>query len=99
MKTLPTALLGVAITAQPLVSEEVLEPSVENEVRHALARSPTNSPPATAEVQSRAFAWTNGLGRSAVAVRLVSKQRADGRWLCGTNDVTSAAVRILESSL
>ena len=99
MKILLTAVFGVAITAQPLVNEEILEPSVANEVWHALARSPTNAPPATAEVQSRAFAWTNGLSRSAIAVRLVSEQRRDGRWLSGTNDVTAAVVRILEGSL
>ena len=99
MKILLTAVFGVAITAQPLVNEEILEPSVANEAWHALSRSPTNAPPATAEVQSRAFAWTNGLSRSAIVVRLVSEQRRDGRWLSGTNDVTAAAVRILEASL
>ena len=99
MTILLPLVVGVAITAQPLVNEEILEPSVANEVWHALARSPTNAPPATAEAQSRAFAWTNGLSRSAIAVRLVSEQRSDGRWVCGTNDVTAAAVRILESSL
>ena len=99
MKILATLLFGAALTAQPLVNEEILEPSVANEVWHALARSPTNSPPATADAESRAFAWTNGLSRSAIAVRLVSGQGRDGRWLSGTNDVTAAAVRILESSL
>ena len=38
---------------------------------------------------------TNGLSRTAVAIRLVSMQRADGRWMEGTNDVTSAALRML----
>ena len=99
MKILLTVLFGAAITAQPLVNEEILEPSVANEVWHAISRSPTNAPPATAEAQSRAFAWTNGLSRSAIAVRLVSEQRSDGRWICGTNDVTAAAVRILGESL
>lgn len=99
MKILLTALFGVAITAQPLVNEEILEPSVANEAWHALSRSPTNAPPATAEAQSRAFVWTNGLSRSAIVVRLVSEQRGDGRWLFGTNDVTAAVVHILKSSL
>ena len=97
MKILLPVLFGVVITAQPLVNEEILEPSVANEVWHALARSPTNTPPATAEAESRAFAWTNGLSRSAIAVRLVSEQRGDGRWFTGTNDVTAAAVHILLS--
>ena len=83
--------LAVTITAQPLVNENVLEPSVRNEVRHALSLAPTNAPPATILP-----AWTNGQSRTQVAIRLVSAQRADGRWLVGTNDVTSAAVELLK---
>ena len=85
--------VAVAIVAQPLVSEDVLEPSVMNEVEHALAVAPTNAPPVT-------VAWdpgTNGLSRTALALRLVSSQRADGRWFDGTNDVTAVARRLLES--
>ena len=99
MNVLVPVALGAAITAQPLVSGDVLEPSAENEAWHALSRSPANAPPVPAEAEERAFAWTNGLSRSAVVLRLVSMQRGDGRWLCGTNDVTSAAVRIIQSSL
>ena len=40
--------LALAIVAQPLVSPDVLEPSVQNEVDHALARAPTNAVPADA---------------------------------------------------
>ena len=83
--------LAVTITAQPLVNEDVLEPSVRNEVRHALSLAPTNAPPATILP-----AWTNGQSRTQVAIRLVSAQKADGRWLVGTNDVTSAAVELLK---
>ena len=86
--------LAVTITAQPLVNEDVLEPSVRNEVRHALSLAPTNAPPATILP-----AWTNGQNRTQVAIRLVSAQRADGRWLVGTNDVTSAAVKTLKELL
>lgn len=86
------ALLGVALTAQPLVNEEVLEPSVCNEVEHALARAPTNAPP------SRLLpVATNGLSRTAIAIALVSSQKSDGRWRVGTNDVTAAAVDVLRS--
>ena len=73
-------LLALTITAQPLVSPDVLEPSVQNEVDHALARAPTNAVPANA---------------TELAVALVSAQQADGRWLVGTNDVTQVAVAIL----
>ena len=85
--------VAVAIVAQPLVNEDVLEPSVMNEVEHALAVAPTNAPPVT-------VAWdpgTNGLSHTALALRLVSSQRADGRWFDGTNDVTAVARRLLES--
>lgn len=84
--------LGVVLTAQPLVNEEVLEPSVCNEVEHALARAPTNAPP------SRILPVdTNGMSRTAIAIALVSSQKSDGRWRVGTNDVTAAAVDLLRS--
>ena len=90
----PALALAVSITAQPLVNENVLEPSVRNEVRHALSLAPTNAPAATIPP-----VWTNGQNRTQIAIRLVSAQRADGRWLVGTNDVTSAAVEILKETL
>ena len=85
-------LLFFVLTAQPLVNEDVLEPSVRNEVGHALAMAPTNAP------ASRSLPFsTNGLSRTQIAIRLVSGQRSDGRWLAGTNDVTAAAVECLQS--
>ena len=93
LKTTVLALAAV-LTAQPLVNEEVLEPSVCNEVRHALAVAPTNAPAATALPIA-----TNGLNRTQIAVGLVSAQKGDGRWLVGTNDVTSAAVAVLKELL
>lgn len=92
-------LVSVTLTAQPTVSSDVLEPSVRNEVRHALARA--SSVVAATNVLSRAAAdfarlyETNGLSATDAAIRLVSTQRADGCWRAGTNDVTAAAVRIL----
>ena len=86
-------LLAVTLTAQPLVNEDVLEPSVRNEVEHALAIAPTNAPPAA---RMRPVP-SNGLDRTQIAVRLVSEQKSDGRWLVGTNDVTAAAVELLKS--
>ena len=93
LKTTALALAAV-LTAQPLVNEEVLEPSVCNEVRHALAVAPTNAPAATALP-----IVTNGLNRTQIAIGLVSAQKGDGRWLVGTNDVTSAAVAVLKELL
>ena len=93
LKTTALALAAV-LTAQPLVNEDVLEPSVCNEVRHALAVAPTNAPAATALPIA-----TNGLNRTQIAIGLVSAQKGDGRWLVGTNDVTSAATAVLKELL
>ena len=79
-------LVSVTLTAQPTVSSDVLEPSVRNEVRHALSRAAADF--------ARLYE-TNGLSAMDAAIRLVSTQRADGCWRAGTNDVTAAAVRIL----
>ena len=84
--------LAVVLTAHPLANEEVLEPSVRNEVEHALSLVPTNAP-AGAELP---FA-TNGMSRTQIAIRLVSLQRSDGRWWKGTNDVTAASAELLKS--
>ncbi len=86
--------IASVITAQPLVNEDVLEPSVRNEVCHALSLAPTNAPAATLLPVP-----TNGLNRTQLAIRLVSAQKADGRWIVGTNDVTSAAVSLLKEVL
>ena len=151
-------ILAAIVQIQPIVSEDVLEPSVRNEVDHALslaaaamstnspaaavstpspiAAAATNSPTAAASTSSpfaiaatnsptaaastsspiaqpttNAFAFvasptnavpgdifgTNGLSATEIAIKLVSSQRADGRWLSGTNDVTAAAIQILLS--
>ena len=93
LKTTALAFAAV-VTAQPLVNEDVLEPSVRNEVRHALSIAPTNAPAATALPIP-----TNGLNRTQVAIGLVSAQKGDGRWLVGTNDVTFAAIELLKELL
>jgi len=94
---------SAVITAQPLVDADVLEPSVQNEVDHALSLAPTNVVAfADAPEPFRLFCTTNdifntnGATRTDVAIRLVSAQRSDGRWMHGTNDVTSAAMEILK---
>ena len=90
-----TALVFAAVlTAHPLVNEDVLEPSVRNEVRHALSVAPTNAPAATVLPIS-----TNGLNRTQIAIGLVSAQKGDGRWCVGTNDVTSTAIELLKELL
>ena len=93
MKTL--LVLAVTIVAQPLVNEDVLEPSVLNEVEHALAVAPKAQATANG-VPEFLTDVTNAANRTQLAIRLVSRQGADGRWRQGTNDVTAAAVRLLE---
>ena len=111
------AVLALTIPLQPLVSENVLEPSVRNEVDHALSRAPrsgrvyvvdtTDSTVSVATTTNKAekilyhptgdVFGTNGLSATDIAIKLVSSQKSDGSWKCGTNDVTSLAVEILES--
>lgn len=94
-----------ALYAPPAVSPDVLEPSVRNEVDHAIDMAPTNlACAASRAVSTNGVALaaadifgTNGLSRTEIAIKLVSEQKSDGRWLYGTNDVTSAAVEILKS--
>jgi hypothetical protein len=40
---------------------------------------------------------TNGATRTALAIRLVSAQKADGVWRVGTNDVTAAVLERLRA--
>ena len=91
----PIALVfATVLTAQPLVNEDVLEPSVRNEVQHALSIAPTNAPTATVLPIP-----TNGLNRTQIAIGLVSAQKGGGRWFVGTNDVTSVAIELLKELL
>jgi len=91
MKTALAAAFAVTISANPLVNDDVLEPSVLNEVEHAIARVPTNAPACMSSWRP----FTNTVSATELAIRLVSSQRSDGRWIDGTNDVTEAALRIL----
>ena len=89
------AIASLGIELPTLVDDDVLEPSIQNEVDHAISKAPTNAPPC--EAGAFISDLTNGLNRTEIAIKLVSTQRADGRWLVGTNDVTSAALGILDS--
>lgn len=99
-------LAAAFMTAQPLVDENILEPSIMNEVEHALSIAPTNSIPlkdAPEEFRlfcaTNDFFATNSLSATDIAIKLVSTQKSDGRWLVGTNDVTAVAKDILEKML
>ena len=86
-------ILAATISLQPLVSEDVLEPSVQNEVDHAIAMGEKALGTNVVEV----LVGTNSLTATQKAIRLVSSQRSDGRWFVGTNDVTAVAVEILKN--
>lgn len=89
------AMLAVTITANVINGPDTLEPSVLNEVEHALAVAPADTN-AAVRAAGDVFA-TNGLSVTAIAVRLVSLQKSDGRWRVGGTNVTAEAVAILES--
>ena len=100
--------LSLSIAIQPLVDDEVLEPSVQNEVDRALSRSSafdeaatTNAFDGASSTNAVVFAdipvtWTNGLSVTEKAIRLISLQNAEGRWMDGTNDVTRSVRSILQ---
>ena len=84
------ATMSVQIAADP---DGPLEPSVLNEVEHALDRAqqcPTNAPPVTSDILS-----TNGLSATATAISLISRQDKDGNWIVNGTNATAEAVKIL----
>lgn len=89
---------AVLITAQPLADEDVLEPSVQNEVDHALSLAPEDTVPVSEEsVAFAALYATNGMPATARAIALVSSQK-EGRWTYAGRDVTPAACRLLRKA-
>ena len=87
--------IAAVITAQPLANPEVLEPSVQNEVDHALSVASTNAVPLTAAgLEFARFHATNGLDATQRAISLISSQR-DGSWYWHGTNVTPVAVRLL----
>lgn len=95
----PLFLSAAMITAQPLANEDFIEPSILNEVDHAVNRAPAD---ASFGSPLDLLAAIGKLKRrtdetmTECALRLVSSQRSDGRWTdAETNDVTAAAVCVL----
>lgn len=91
--------LAAVVTAHPLANEEILEPSVRNEVDHALRVASTNEVPMTAAGFEFARLYeTNGMNATQRAISLVSLQR-DGCWLWRGTNVTPVAVRLLRQTV
>lgn len=95
MKVFGVLILSLVVTGHPLVNEEVLEPSVQNEVDHALNQASTNAVPLTAAGEDFARLYeTNGMDATRRAIALVSAQK-DGCWYWKGTNVTPVAVRLL----
>ena len=100
MKSVLAMLFAATFAVQPLPQEEgPLEPSIQNEVDHALSIGETwLSAHATTNVVSCDLFRTNGLTREKIALKLISSQRGEGYWLTPTNPApTRLAVSILKS--
>lgn len=82
-----------SVTVQPLASADFLEESVRNEVDHAISRAGAKG---DGPVRAKLPFATAGMTRTQIALKLVSAQKGDGRWLDGTNDYTAAAVETLK---
>ena len=91
------------LTADAIVDDDVLEQSVQNEVDHALSKASGSLETAPIDETWRLYCTTNdvfstnGLSKTAIAIRLVSLQKNDGHWYVQTNDVTFVAVDILQN--
>ena len=100
MSAFHSALLAATLAAAsftPLPDADDLEPSILNEVEYALSRAYCATNSAVASTNQAPFASRRAsLSRSELAIWLVSRQDSDGRWHDGTNDVTFAAIAILE---
>lgn len=92
----PAIMLAAAISAELIGNPDVPGESVLNEVEHALSRAPADTN-ANLCAGRDVFA-TNGLSASAVAVRLVSLQGGDGRWMVNGTNFTHEAVGILRAA-
>ena len=83
---------AVSIGAQRIGGGPDLEPSVENEVFHAISIAP--AVPRQAVPAGDVFG-KHGVNATQIAWKLDPMQNSEGRWMCGTNDCTAAAVAIL----
>lgn len=105
MKTIfamPIALLAATFSVRPLPQEEgPLEPSIQNEVDHAIDRAAVwlaKQPATTNRVETCGDLFaTNGLTREKIALKLISCQKGEGWWVTTTNALpTRLAVEILK---
>ena len=109
MKSGLAILFAASLGIQPLPQPDgPLEPSVQNEVDHAVAlgerwlvavagRPSRPDAHSATNVPSGDLFATNGLTRERIAIKLISSQRAGGWWLAETNTApTRLALQILK---
>ena len=102
MKSGLAILFAATLGVQPLPQPDgPLEPSVQNEVDHAVALGErwlaAHAPKSGARAPTGDLFATNGLTREQIAVKLVSSQRAGGWWLVETNAApTRLSIEILK---
>lgn len=92
-----TLLLLASFLINPPSSASVLEPSVLNEVHHALSRSENKSMFGDLDkFKEQVKSLSSGSSLADVALKLVTTQKSDGRWYdANTNDITCAARYVL----
>ncbi len=102
-------MIAAAFQVRPMPQQDgPLEPSIQNEVDHAVDRAEAwlarqTNLVSTARVATtntvdvaRLFA-TNGLTREKIALKLISSQKGEGWWIVATNAApTRAAVEMLK---
>lgn len=100
MKSVLAILFAATFGIRPMPNAEgPLEPSIQNEVDHAVGLAETwlAGQVDTNAVPRGDLFRTNGLTREAIALRLVSTQRGAGWWFAPTNAApTKLAVEILK---
>lgn len=90
-------LIAVTITANVINGpDSVLEPSVMNEVEHALSIADVSATNCIRRQVGDVFA-TNGLTKASIAIKMVSIQKSDGSWMVNGTNYTVEAIRILEN--
>ena len=102
MKSGLAILFAATLGVQPLPQPDgPLEPSVQNEVDHAVALGErwlaAHAPKGGVRAAAGDLFSTNGLTRERIAIKLISAQRAGGWWLVETNAApTRLALDILK---
>jgi len=92
--------LVFSIMLHPLADDDVLEPSVVNELDHALRRSPGDAvyiPRSLVAQALEELGVSKGMSSSEAAIRIISSQNRHGRWIDKSGrDISSAAIAMLK---